>query len=95
MDPQTKDLLNKTFELVEDNNQMLHKIRSGQKWATFWHIVKMLVIVGITLGSLYYIQPYLNKVLDLYNSISGTEQKLNKLGNSTDSISNILKKLGN
>ncbi len=95
MDPQTKDLLNRTFELVEDNNQMLHKIRSGQKWAHFWNILKMLVIVGISVGSLYYAQPYLNKVLDLYNSVSNTQQKLDKLGNSGGTIQNFLKKLGN
>ena len=91
MDPESKKLLKETFSLAQKNNKMLHKVRRVQKWATLWHTLKFLIIIGITLGLFYYIEPYLNKILDLYNSISNTEQKLNNIG----SVSDILKNIGN
>ncbi len=90
IDTQSQKLLQDTFDLVQENNQMLHKVRSVQKWEAFWQGLKWLVIIGIALGSFYYIQPYMQKMLDLYNSISGTEQKLN-----SGSVQDLLKKLGN
>ena len=90
MDPESKKLLEETFTLTQENNKMLHKVRSVQKWAIFWSWLKIVVIIGITLGSFYFLQPYINKIIDLYNSISGTEQKLN---NSSDSFQNLLKKI--
>ena len=82
MDPESKKLLEETFALTRDNNKMLHKVRSVQKWATFWQTLKILMIIGIALGAFYFLEPYLNKMVDLYNSISGTAQKLNNTGSS-------------
>ena len=92
MDPESKKLLEDTFRLAQENNQMLHKVRSVQKWATFWLTLKIFVIIVIALGSFYYLEPYLNKIVDLYNSISGTEQKLNEGGGS---FQDLLKKFQN
>lgn len=89
MDPESKKLLEETFELVKENNKMLHKVRNVQKWAAFWQTLKIVLIIGIAFGSFYFLEPYLNKMVDLYNSISGTNQKLN---NSTNSIQDLLKK---
>ena len=71
MDTESKKVLEETYKLVQENNKMLHKIRSIQKWAAFWSTLKWLVVVGITLGSLYYLQPYVTKVMDVYDSIPG------------------------
>lgn len=89
MDPESKKLLEETFALAQENNKMLHKVRSVQKWTAFWSWLKIILIIGITLGSFYFLEPYLNKMKDLYNSISGTEQKLN---NSGSSFQDLLKK---
>jgi hypothetical protein len=77
MDPESKQLLANTLAIAEENNKLLHKIRGVQKRATLWQVVKLLVIVGIALGSFYYIEPYLNKVMGVYNSVVGMEQKMN------------------
>ncbi|MEK7080859.1 MAG: hypothetical protein AAB902_00470 [Patescibacteria group bacterium] len=92
MDPESKKLLEETFALAQENNKMLHKVRSVQKWATFWRTLKIVVVIGIALGSFYYLEPYLNKIADLYNSISGTGQKLNESGGS---FQDLLKKFQN
>ena len=88
MDPESKQLLQNTLALAEENNKLLHKIRGVQKRETIWNTVKILVIIGIALGSFYYVEPYLNKVMDLYSSVSGVEQKINN-----SSFQDLLKKL--
>ena len=77
MDPESKQLLQNTLALAEENNKLLHKIRGVQRRETIWNTVKILIIMAIALGSFYYIEPYLNKVMDLYNSVTGMEQKIN------------------
>lgn len=73
MDPESKKLLEETYQLVKDNNEMLHKVRTVQKWATFWHTLKVLVIVGVALGAFYFLQPYIDGVVNFYSSISGAK----------------------
>jgi len=87
MDPEAKQLLQTVLSLEEENNTMLHKIRNYQKRQTFWQVVKYLFIIGITLGSFYFLEPYLNKIVDLYNSVSGVQQQLN-----SNSVQDLLKK---
>ena len=77
MDKESKQLLQNTLALAEENNKMLHKIRGVQKRGTLWQVLKLIVIIGIALGSFYYIEPYLNKIMDLYNSVSGMQQQIN------------------
>lgn len=81
MDSESKKLLENTFILAQENNKMLRKVRSVQKWSIFWSWLKLILIIGITLGAFYFLQPYLNKIVDLYNSIFSTEQKLNASSN--------------
>ena len=77
MDQESKQLLQNTLALAEENNKMLHKIRGVQKRGTLWQVLKLIIIIGIALGSFYYIEPYLNKIMDLYNSVSGMQQQIN------------------
>ena len=86
MDLEPKELLQKTLELAEENNKMLHKIRGVQTREFIWRTLKIIIIIGIALGSFYFIEPYLNKIVDVYNSISGIQQDIK---NTTDSIKNI------
>jgi len=90
MDSESRNLLEKTLSLTEENNKMLHKIRGVQKREITWRTLKIIIIVGITFGAFYFLEPYVNKIVNLYNSISGTEQKLN---NSSNSIQDLLKNL--
>ena len=90
MDSESEQLLQDALTLAKENNKMLHKIRGVQKRETFWHVLKLIVIVGITLGSFYFLEPYLNKVVDLYNSISAIQQNIK---NVTDVPSNTFKDL--
>ncbi|HAS80651.1 MAG: hypothetical protein UR25_C0002G0017 [Candidatus Nomurabacteria bacterium GW2011_GWE1_32_28] len=93
MDPESKQLLKNTLELAEENNKLLHKIRGVQNREFVWKILKMVLIVGITLGSFYFLEPYLNKMMDLYSSVSGIQQNIKDVSDTnSSSLKDLLKK---
>ncbi len=67
MDPESKRLLEETLELTQENNKMLHKVRSIQQWTTFWSLFKVFLIIGIALGSFYFLQPYIDQLISVYS----------------------------
>ena len=90
MDPESKKLLEETLELEQNNNKILRSMNRSMVWGRIMNIIYWLIIIGISVGAFYFIQPYFNKVLGLYNSISGTQQKINT---ENSSLQNLLKKL--
>ena len=74
MDPESKQLLKETLVIEQENNRMLKKLRNAQRWSTIWQVLKILIFVGITFGAFYFLQPFLNKALSLYTSVTGTKQ---------------------
>jgi hypothetical protein len=89
MDPETRRLLEKTLELIKENNAMLHKVRGVQKRMAFFAFLRLLVIVGIAFGVFYYLEPYLTKLMDFIISVGGIQKDLNSGGIP---IGDILKK---
>ncbi|MEI7765336.1 MAG: hypothetical protein WCI93_01995 [bacterium] len=88
MDPESKKLLEKTYELVKENSEILHKVRSVQKWQAFWSTLRIIILIGVTLGAAYYLQPFLEKAINLFNQISSSQQVID-----TSSLQNILKNM--
>ena len=66
MDAQEKDMLVKVLELSEDNNRMLKALHRNLWWARIRSVVYWVVIIGIALGAFYFLQPYIDKVMKLY-----------------------------
>lgn len=79
MEPPERILLEQTVELVKDNNRLLHKIVNAQRWAKFWSALKWLIIVGTTVGAYYFLQPYLDKMLALYQGVFSSLPDLNAI----------------
>jgi predicted MFS family arabinose efflux permease len=65
-------LLQQVADLTEQNNKLLRKLVRAQHWATFWSIMRWLIIIGATFGTYYYIQPYLETLLKNYNDLQAT-----------------------
>ncbi|OGI86613.1 hypothetical protein A3A05_03470 [Candidatus Nomurabacteria bacterium RIFCSPLOWO2_01_FULL_41_12] len=91
MDPETRKLLERTSELAEENNKILRSMRRSQRISSIIRFVYWAFIIGSAVGAYYFIQPYLTQVIDIYSSISDTQQKLNSEG----SIGDLLKKFQN
>jgi len=66
MDPETKQLLNKSLEVEKDNNEMLKKIVRNQRLTNIYRVVYWGIIIFSSVGAYYFIQPYLSSVVNLY-----------------------------
>jgi hypothetical protein len=62
------------FELVKENNKILHKLRFHQQVQTVTRILQFLFVIGLFGASYYFLQPYLEKVISLYNQVQETAQ---------------------
>ena len=82
MNPEEKQLLQVTYELTEQNNRMLKHIRRSQKIASFMRFIYWIIVVGIAVGSFYFLQPYVDNITKFIKD-SGT---------TFNSIKNVLPK---
>ncbi|MEI7810159.1 MAG: hypothetical protein WCI41_01215 [bacterium] len=89
MDPETTKLLRDTFLLAEDNNKMLHKIRNGQKWASVMRVMYWLIIIGISIGAFYFMQPYIAPLEKLLGNASSVFEQLNSAKSQSYDIQNM------
>lgn len=96
MDQELRNLLEKTLQVSEENNELLRKLYRSQKWSQFMSVMYWVLIIGVTFGVYYYLQPYIETVLGTYtNLISGIDtinQKSQSLPD-VNAISNFLKGL--
>ncbi|MFA6445853.1 MAG: hypothetical protein WCW14_01205, partial [Candidatus Paceibacterota bacterium] len=81
--PEERSMLEEAVELSRDNNKMLRSIRSASRWARAWRIFYWTVIVVVTLGSYYYIQPYLTQLQNVY---SGFQSDISQIKSVTSKI---------
>lgn len=71
MDFEEKELIRKTFSLAEENNRMLRKMRTSMRVGRIFRILYWIIVIGITIGAFYYIQPYIDQLMGVYSGISG------------------------
>jgi hypothetical protein len=69
MDPADRDLLQATYDLTEENNEILRKMRRGQVISRNLKIVYWVLIVGAGVGLFYYLDPYISQALTTYAKI--------------------------
>ena len=62
-----KQEVRRLTETVKDTNAQVHSMRRSQRWHTFFRIVWMLTIVGVT-GYVYltFVQPYVAVLMESY-----------------------------
>ena len=70
MEEGLKELLQANLELSKENNKMLHKMVRTQRNALIMKAVYWLIIIGITVGAFFYIQPFLKKFTDMLPGVS-------------------------
>lgn len=95
MTPEERSLLERTYKLAEENNQILRGIRRSNRFATIMRVLYWVVIIVLSFGAYYLIQPYLQATLSAYDSIrdniQGAQSNLNSLQNTADSLRDLLK----
>jgi hypothetical protein len=80
MEPEDKKMLEKIYELAEENNEMLHKVRSVQKRQYLFQIIRWALIIGISIGAFYFLQPYVDNFQYFLEDTSETIEKIKNFG---------------
>jgi len=88
MEQDLKELLQANLEISKENNKILRKMRGAQRWAQITRVIYYLIIAGLAVGAFYYIQPYIQKFLEI---IPGFSKMLNGLPDFS-ALNNLLPK---
>ncbi len=84
-----KQKIDELFELTKENNKLLRKMRSSQKWASITRLLYWIVIIGVSIGAYYYVEPYLKQIINVYSQGVTTLDKVQNFSNSLPGVSNI------
>ncbi len=79
MDTEEKQMLEETLALVKENNEMLKKVRGIQKWNLFFKIFYWILIVGVSVGTFYFLQPFVEQLQNTVKETNSSFQKLKDL----------------
>jgi cytoskeletal protein RodZ len=85
MSPEERKMLQDTLDLSRENNEILRKMRRGQFVANIIHSLKWIVLIIITIWSWLLIQPYFERMMDMYSQVQEATQSVNELKVKTDS----------
>ena len=78
MNAEEKKLLEETNELAKENNHILKGIRSSNRWSMLFKFFYWMIIIGVSVGAFYYIQPYIDSLMKAYTSIQNITHGLTK-----------------
>lgn len=57
--------------ISEENQMMIRNLYQRARMATVFVFIKWFIIIGITIGSFYYIQPFINTLVGVYGGLTG------------------------
>ncbi len=67
MDPEERELLQRSVALAEENNKMLHSMVRSQRIASIFRAIYWVFIIGSAIGAYYVLQPYLSQLMGVYS----------------------------
>ncbi|TSC68132.1 MAG: Uncharacterized protein G01um101472_139 [Parcubacteria group bacterium Gr01-1014_72] len=86
MEPTDRELLKQVLTLAEENNRILHKMRRAALVSQIMSALYWVVIIGLSFGAYYAIQPYLDQLQGLYGGIKGTVENIQNIGNGLPNL---------
>lgn len=63
--------LDELTELVQENHKMTKSLYRRARLAGFAIAIKWIVIVGVTVGAFYYVQPMIDRTMNMYDTVFG------------------------
>lgn len=92
MNPEQEKQLSEALDLARENNDILRKMKRSMFWARVLRLSYFAIILGVSFGAYYFIQPYLEGVLGTYSSLLGGVESA---GDSLPSMGQLLEDLRN
>ncbi len=78
--------LKKIKEIAQHDHQMLGVLYRYHKWSRAYVLLKILIIAGIVFGAYYYVAPFLEPALQVYDKF-GNNPAFNAIINSRSATS--------
>ncbi len=88
MTPEEKALLESTFHLAEKNNEILKSLRRSNRIGVAMRVVYWVLILVLSFGAYYLIQPYVEMLYGAYGTSMNT---LNSAQDTASSFMDLLK----
>lgn len=79
MNEEDRIKLARALELAEENNAILKKMQRAARWGRLIRISYWTIIIAASVGAFYYIQPYVDQLMQLYGSVKETAGDINSL----------------
>jgi hypothetical protein len=95
VDQDIKNLLEENLRLSKENNELLLKVRSFQRWSQISRILYWFIIIGISFGAFYFIKPYIGSLLNIYTGGVSDLNTVNNISNglNLDKLQDMVKNL--
>jgi hypothetical protein len=88
MNPEERSLLERTYKLTEENNEILKSIRMSNRVSLAMRVIYWVVIISISFGAIYFIQPYVNF---LSSTVGGSKDTTAKPQDSLQLLQELLR----
>lgn len=79
MSPEEKALLERTYRLAEENNDMLRSLRRYQRLGSAFRVLYWALIILTSVGAYYFVQPYIQAASGLYGNASDSVSQFREL----------------
>lgn len=76
MDENEKELLERTYELTKDTNDKVSRLYRSYRWGRAFKIFYWLVIIGLSVGAYWLIQPYIEQLGQAYSGLGNTVETI-------------------
>lgn len=70
MTPEERAILENTYELAKENNSLLRSLNRRARLGTAVKVFYWIIIIGLSFGAFYFIEPYLNFLKGVENKIT-------------------------
>lgn len=91
-----KVLLRENIAISKETLNILQKINRARITAGILRALKWFVVIGVSLGSYYYVEPYVSKYFEIIRDLSSGVENIGKVSNNINSAlpaADLLKKL--
>ena len=82
MEPEDNRMLKRVLELSESNHKMLKKLHRNLLLHRIFSIIYWVLIIGVTVGLYYYLQPVFDQVSKIYSDTTGIQVDIGKTFNN-------------
>ncbi len=62
METGDRELIEKVLRVSQENNVMLRRMQSRARWGTLFRAFYWILIIGLSLGAFYFVQPYIEAI---------------------------------